>query len=132
MLVKIKQAHKYRGPRMKGPRAPRPRQVLRVGQVVEMPAEYYEKYLEPYGFGAVIQSVEAEDRQGLQKALGRQGLNVLRTFAKQLGSAEELAHLKGSGKNGAVRKADVVAFLLALEDQEELAGMLLEVQTEAT
>lgn len=108
MLVKLNQAHRFAGETTDHPRFPaRSRGRYQPGDVLEMPAEYYERYLEPYGF-AEPYNLHVASKDATGALLNNLPVEQLRELAKTAGILDDIA---GSGPNGRVMAVDLVGAL---------------------
>lgn len=113
MIIKLKQAHRYDGPTTSGPYGAFARRTYPPGSVLDLPVEYIERALEPYGFSEPF-NPPAAAASAKHTALASKKLDELRTMAAEL----EL-EVEGTGKGGRVTKADLVAAIGAAQDQAE-------------
>ncbi len=108
MIVKFTQAHRYRGPRTDHPTYPaQPRRVYMPGDIVDIPADYFEKRLEPYPFAHVHNAAAAAE--GAAAALmDDMEVEVLRTLIDKYDLEDKV---EGSGPGGRAMKEDLVLVL---------------------
>lgn len=106
MLVKLSQAHRYKGGTMKHATYPAlNKHRYQPGDIIDVDAEYFEKYLEPYKFAEPCNlGVNAKDATGA--LLGKLPMGQLRTLAENVGI--DLDALNGTGPNGRVTETDLV------------------------
>ena len=140
MLVKLNQAHRYRGVLGQGPHAAMPGRKYAPGAVIELPARYYERALEPYGFADVVTDVakakkappapaKPADKGGESETVeaGKQlppipedlaacTVAQLRQLAAEHGVLEEI---KGTGAHGRVVKEDLIDALMQVKAESE-------------
>ncbi len=108
MIVKFLNAHQYRGPRTDHPAHPAvPRQRYLPGDLVDLPAEYFERYLEPYPFAVVHNAAAAADGAAAA-VLEDMTIERLRELVEKYELEDEV---EGSGENGRFLKQDLIVVL---------------------
>lgn len=108
MIIKFLNAHSYRGPRTDHPQHPAsPRKVYQVGDIVDVPVDYFERHLEPYRFAQVHNAVAAA--QGAAAAImDEMPIEQLRALIDKHNLDDQI---EGSGPGGRAMREDLVAVL---------------------
>ena len=106
MLIKLSQAHRYKGGTTKHATYPAlQKHRYQPGAIIDVDADYFEKYLEPYKFAEPCNlGVNAKDATGA--LLGKMSIESLRKVAEDVGI--DLDALTGTGPNGRVTETDLV------------------------
>ncbi len=108
MIVKFTQAHHYRGPRTDHPAHPAvPRTHYMPGDIVDVPADYFEKNLEPYPFAHVHNAAAAAE--GAAAALMED--MEIEALRKLIDKYDLENQVEGSGQGGRAMKEDLVVVL---------------------
>ncbi len=108
MIVKFLNAHQYRGPRTDHPVHPaQPRHIYQVGNLADIPADYYERHLAPYKFAQVHNAVAVAE--GAAAAImDDMETEDLRTLIEKHGLGDKV---EGSGPGGRALREDLVVVL---------------------
>jgi pyruvate/2-oxoglutarate dehydrogenase complex dihydrolipoamide acyltransferase (E2) component len=108
VIVKFLNAHQYRGLRTDHPVHPaRPRHNYQVGDLADIPADYYERHLAPYPFAQVYNAVAAAE--GAAAALMEDmPIEQLRELIEKHGLDDKI---EGSGPDGRALREDLVVVL---------------------
>lgn len=123
MLVKMGQRHKYRGDNHgEGQHAVHKDQMLYEKGIYDLPADYFEKFLEFKKF-AVPADLKEEKKKATDTGLDAFTVNQLRALVTKHvpGGLDDVA---GTGTGGRALKVDLVAHLKQHVPEEELAGLL--------
>ncbi len=108
MIVKFLNAHQYRGERTDHPVHPAiPRHRYLPGDLVDVPADYFERFLEPYPF-AVVHNAAAAAEGAAAAVLDEMPIEQLRQLVEKFELGEEVV---GTGESGRALKGDLVAVL---------------------
>ena len=108
MIVRFLNAHQYRGKRTDHPAHPAsPRKTYYPGDIVDLPAEYFERHLESYKF-AVIHNAAAAAAGAAVALMEDMTIEQLRKLVEKHHLEDEI---EGSGQDGRALREDLVRTL---------------------
>ena len=108
MIIKVLNAPQYRGPRTDHPvHRARTRRIYQVGDLADIPADYYERHLAPYKFAQVHNAVAAAEGAAAA-VMEDMETSDLRTLIEKHGLDDKV---EGSGPGGRALREDLVIVL---------------------